>query len=186
MPMDGRRRSRVRRELGRHDDGDDAAERAADDRVVRGDPARRRGCPEGVPVAVFTLVYLRVWAATGCPVYWPPLLMTGRTRPFGYGVAVIVVAAGASSCRRSSGCVSGRAAVRSDSSWATGALAGAAVWRSAGPCDVLPRVLLGSDGRVRRRRGDGAPWVLLITAAVAAEKLLPGGKWISRTTGVAL
>jgi predicted metal-binding membrane protein len=32
----------------------------------------------------------------------------------------------------------------------------------------------------------GLPWVLLIAAVVAAEKLLPGGEWIARTTGVAL
>ena len=29
----------------------------------------------------------------------------------------------------------------------------------------------------------GLAWVLLITAVVAAEKLLPGGEWIARTTG---
>jgi predicted metal-binding membrane protein len=32
----------------------------------------------------------------------------------------------------------------------------------------------------------GLRWVLLITAVVAAEKLLPGGEWIARATGVAL
>jgi predicted metal-binding membrane protein len=32
----------------------------------------------------------------------------------------------------------------------------------------------------------GLPWVLLIAAVVAAEKLLPRGEWIARTTGVAL
>jgi predicted metal-binding membrane protein len=32
----------------------------------------------------------------------------------------------------------------------------------------------------------GLQWVLLITAVVAAEKLLPGGEWISRATGGAL
>jgi predicted metal-binding membrane protein len=31
----------------------------------------------------------------------------------------------------------------------------------------------------------GLPWVLLITAVVAAEKLLPGGDWLARATGVA-
>ena len=29
----------------------------------------------------------------------------------------------------------------------------------------------------------GLAWVLLITAAVAAEKLAPGGEWIARGTG---
>jgi predicted metal-binding membrane protein len=32
----------------------------------------------------------------------------------------------------------------------------------------------------------GLPWVLLIACVVAAEKLLPGGEWIARLTGVAL
>ena len=32
----------------------------------------------------------------------------------------------------------------------------------------------------------GLAWVLLISTAVAAEKLLPGGTWIARGVGVAL
>ena len=32
----------------------------------------------------------------------------------------------------------------------------------------------------------GLPWVLLIAAVVAAEKLLPRGEWVARVTGVAL
>jgi predicted metal-binding membrane protein len=32
----------------------------------------------------------------------------------------------------------------------------------------------------------GLRWVLLITALVAAEKLLPGGEWIARVAGVTL
>jgi predicted metal-binding membrane protein len=32
----------------------------------------------------------------------------------------------------------------------------------------------------------GLAWVLLVSAAVAAEKLLPGGRWIARGVGVAL
>ena len=32
----------------------------------------------------------------------------------------------------------------------------------------------------------GLPWVLLITAVVAAEKLMWGGEWIARITGSAL
>jgi predicted metal-binding membrane protein len=32
----------------------------------------------------------------------------------------------------------------------------------------------------------GLAWVLLITAVVAAEKLLPAGEWIARVTGGAL
>jgi predicted metal-binding membrane protein len=32
----------------------------------------------------------------------------------------------------------------------------------------------------------GLPWVLLIAAIVAAEKLLPRGEWVARLTGAAL
>ena len=32
----------------------------------------------------------------------------------------------------------------------------------------------------------GLRWVLLIACVVAAEKLLPKGQWVARTTGVAL
>jgi predicted metal-binding membrane protein len=32
----------------------------------------------------------------------------------------------------------------------------------------------------------GLAWVLLITAVVSAEKLLPAGEWIARATGGAL
>jgi hypothetical protein len=32
----------------------------------------------------------------------------------------------------------------------------------------------------------GLAWVLLISLAVAAEKLLPGGAWIARGAGIAL
>jgi predicted metal-binding membrane protein len=32
----------------------------------------------------------------------------------------------------------------------------------------------------------GLPWVLLIASVVAAEKILPRGEWVARTTGVGL
>jgi predicted metal-binding membrane protein len=32
----------------------------------------------------------------------------------------------------------------------------------------------------------GLPWVMLIAAVVAAEKLLPHGEWIARTAGLVL
>jgi predicted metal-binding membrane protein len=32
----------------------------------------------------------------------------------------------------------------------------------------------------------GLLWVLLVAAVVAAEKVLPGGEWIARATGIAL
>src|SRR5262245_44545278 len=49
----------------------------------------------GVPVAVFTLVYLVVWAASGVPVYLAhTALMALPARPFAYGVAATLLAAG--------------------------------------------------------------------------------------------
>src|SRR5262249_19285334 len=51
--------------------------------------------PKGVPVAVFTFVYLAVWAASGIPVYVAhTALMALSPRAFTYGVAAILLAAG--------------------------------------------------------------------------------------------
>src|SRR5690348_4518094 len=51
---------------------------------------------KGVPVAVFTAVYLGLWAASGVPVYFAhTLLMTLPGSALGYGIAVILLAAGA-------------------------------------------------------------------------------------------
>src|SRR6266704_655114 len=50
---------------------------------------------KGVPVAVFTLVYLGVWAATGLPVYFAHTLLAGLTgSTLAYAIAVVLVAAG--------------------------------------------------------------------------------------------
>src|SRR5690349_12643050 len=52
--------------------------------------------PRGAPIAVFTLVYLAVWTASGVPVYLAhTALMTLSPRTFAYGVAALLLAAGA-------------------------------------------------------------------------------------------
>ena len=52
--------------------------------------------PRGVPVVVFAFVYLAVWAAFGAPVYVAhTFLMALPPAAFAYGIAVVLVAAGA-------------------------------------------------------------------------------------------
>ena len=144
--------------------------------------------PRGVPVAVFTLVYLAVWAASGAPVYLAHTLLMALSPPaFAYGVAVILLAAGVfqlsplkqvclRACRSPLGFLLGH--------WRAGLRGSLALgWSHAvyclGCCWALMLVLVAAGAM-------GLAWVLLITAVVAAEKLLPGGEWIARTTGGAL
>jgi predicted metal-binding membrane protein len=141
--------------------------------------------PTGVPVAVFTLVYLAVWAASGVPVYLAhTLLMALSARVFAYGVAAILLAAGVFQlsplkqvclrvCRSPLGFLLGH--------WRAGLRGSLALgWSHAmyclGCCWVLMVVLVAAGAM-------GLAWVLLITAVVAAEKLLPRGEWIARATG---
>src|SRR5262245_7153274 len=60
--------------------------------IVRGGAAT---APRGVPIAVFTLVYLSVWTGSGVPVY---LMHTGlmalSPQTFAYGIAATLFAAG--------------------------------------------------------------------------------------------
>src|SRR3989449_4016251 len=50
---------------------------------------------KGVPVAVFTLVYLGLWATTGLPVYFAHTLLVGLAgSTLAYAIAVVLVAAG--------------------------------------------------------------------------------------------
>ena len=52
--------------------------------------------PRGVPVVVFAFVYLAVWAAFGAPVYVAhTFLMALPPAAFAYGIAVVLLAAGA-------------------------------------------------------------------------------------------
>jgi predicted metal-binding membrane protein len=142
----------------------------------------------GVPVAVFTLVYLALWAASGIPVYFAhTLLMTLAGSAFAYAIAVILLAAGAfqlsplkqvclRACRSPLGFLLGH--------WRAGRRGSLALgWSHAvdclGCCWALMLVLVAAGAM-------GLRWVLLITAVVAAEKLLPGGEWFARAAGVAL
>ena len=139
----------------------------------------------GVPVAVFTLVYLAVWAASGVPVYLAHTgLMALSPRAFAYGVAAILLAAGVfqlsplkqaclRACRSPLGFLLGH--------WRAGLRGSLALgWAHAlfclGCCWALMVVLVAAGAM-------GLAWVLLITAVVAAEKLLPRGEWIARATG---
>jgi predicted metal-binding membrane protein len=143
---------------------------------------------KGVPVAVFTLVYLGLWAASGIPVYFAhTLLMTLAGSAFAYAVAVVLLAAGAfqlsplkqvclRACRSPLGFLLGH--------WRAGRRGSLALgWAHAayclGCCWALMLVLVAAGAM-------GLRWVLLITAVVAAEKLLPGGEWFARAAGGAL
>jgi predicted metal-binding membrane protein len=148
-----------------------------------GGPARKI-----LPVALFTLVYLGVWAATGVPMYLAStLLAAGDAMTLRYGIAAVLVVAGIFQisplkqmclrhCRSPLGFFLGH--------WHAGWRGGLAMgWAHAiyclGCCWALMVVLVAAGAM-------GLAWVLLIAAAVAAEKLLPGGSWIARGIGVAL
>ncbi|HET9924689.1 MAG TPA: DUF2182 domain-containing protein [Methylomirabilota bacterium] len=143
---------------------------------------------KGVPVAVFTAVYLLLWAASGLPVYFAhTLLMTLAGSVFAYAIAVILLAAGAFQlsplkqvclrvCRSPFGFLLGH--------WRAGRRGSLALgWSHAayclGCCWALMLVLVAAGAM-------GLRWVLLITAVVAVEKLLPGGEWFARAAGGAL
>ena len=143
---------------------------------------------KGVSVAGFTAVYLGLWAASGVPVYFAhTLLMTLTGSAFAYGVALILLAAGAfqlspikqvclRACRSPVGFLLGHGRAGRRGSLALG-------WSHAmhclGCCWALMLVLVAAGAM-------GLRWVLLITALVAAEKLLPGGEWFARAAGGAL
>jgi len=154
--------------------------------------ATRRGSAgggaHGVPVALFVLVYLSVWAASGIPVYVAhTFLMTLAGSAFAYAIAVILLAAGAFQlsplkqvCLRA--CRSPLAFLLGH--WRAGRRGSLALgWSHAvyclGCCWALMVVLVAAGAM-------GLRWVLLITAVVAAEKLLPGGEWFARAAGGAL
>src|SRR5262249_19708620 len=139
-------------------------------------------------VALFTLVYLGVWSATGVPMYLASTWLAAQTEAgLGYGIAAVLVFAGIFQlsslkqvclrhCRTPVGFLLGH--------WRPGwrgivALGWAHAVYCLGCCWALMVVLVVAGAM-------GLPWVLLIAAAVAAEKLLPGGVWIARTIGVAL
>jgi predicted metal-binding membrane protein len=143
---------------------------------------------KGAPAAVFTLVYLGTWAATGGPVYLAHAWLMALPGPaLAYGVAATLVAAGLyqlsplkqvclRACRSPLGFLMRR--------WRAGWRGSLALgWSHAlyclGCCWALMLVLVAAGAM-------GLPWVLLITALVAAEKVLPGGEWVARIAGGAL
>jgi predicted metal-binding membrane protein len=144
--------------------------------------------PRGVPVALFTLVYLGLWAATGVPVYAASaLLKSVESDLLPYGLALLLLAAGIyqmsplkqvclRACRSPLGFLLGR--------WRPGLVGSLALgWSHAvycvGCCWALMVVLVAAGAM-------GLSWVLLIAVLVTAEKLLPHGEWIARGAGVAL
>src|SRR5262245_2119730 len=146
-------------------------------------PIRRIG-----RVALFTLVYLGIWAMTGVPMYLASTWLAAQTGTgLGYGIAGVLVVAGIFQlsplkqvclrhCRSPVGFLLGH--------WRPGWRGSLALgWAHAvyclGCCWALMVVLVVAGAM-------GLPWVLLIAAAVAAEKLLPGGVWIARGLGLVL
>jgi predicted metal-binding membrane protein len=154
--------------------------------------ATRRGAgapgAAGLPVALFTMIYLGLWAVTGVPMYLSSLALSavdadGRA----YATAGMLLLAGVFQlsslkqaclrrCRSPLGFFLGH--------WRGGWRGGARIaWAHAayclGCCWALMVVLVWAGAM-------GLVWVLLVSAVVAAEKLLPGGEWIARATGLAL
>jgi predicted metal-binding membrane protein len=154
--------------------------------------AAQRTTPSGAArtaaVALFSLAYLVLWTLTGLPVYLASLaLMALRAETLAYVVAGVLAVAGIFQltplkqvclrhCRSPLGFLLGH--------WRAGWRGALAIgWAHAlycvGCCWALMVVLVVAGAM-------GLPWVLLIACVVAAEKLLPGGEWIARLTGVAL
>ena len=149
---------------------------------------RRQSGAAGAPVAIFALVYLALWAATGVPMYFASVALSGLSPSArAYGVAGVLVAAGAfqlsslkrmclRQCRGPLGFLLGR--------WRPGWRGSLSLgWAHAvyclGCCWALMVVLVAAGAM-------GLTWVLLVAAVVAAEKVVPRGEWIARLAGVAL
>ena len=144
--------------------------------------------PRAAPVALFTLIYLGLWAVTGVPMYVASVALSAiASDARAYGVAAVLVLAGVFQlsplkqvclrrCRSPLGFLLGH--------WRAGWRGGLALgWSHAtyclGCCWALMVVLVAAGAM-------GLLWVLLVAAVVAAEKVLPGGEWIARVTGIAL
>ena len=144
--------------------------------------------PQAAPVALFTLIYLGLWAVTGVPMYVASVALSAiASDARAYGVAAVLVVAGVFQlsplkqvclrrCRSPIGFLLGH--------WRAGWRGSLALgWSHAtyclGCCWALMVVLVAAGAM-------GLLWVLLVAAVVAAEKVLPGGEWIARATGIAL
>ena len=141
-----------------------------------------------VSVALFTAIYLGLWALTGVPIYLGSVALSAVTpKALAYVSAGVLIVAGIFQvsplkqmclrhCRSPLGFLFGH--------WREGWQGGLAMgWAHAlyclGCCWAL-MVVLAVVGAM------GLRWVFLIAAIVAAEKLVPGGKWVARLTGVVL
>jgi predicted metal-binding membrane protein len=141
-----------------------------------------------IRIGMFALMYLGLWAVTGIPIYFASVALGAvSARVLAYLVAGVLVLAGMFQlsplkqvclrhCRSPLGFLFGH--------WREGWRGGLAMGRAhafycLGCCWALMVVLVVAGAM-------GLLWVLLIAAVVAAEKLLPRGEWIARTTGVAL
>jgi predicted metal-binding membrane protein len=144
--------------------------------------------PAALPVTLFTLIYLVVWTGSGVPIYLGSVATSALATPArAWVAATALVAAGLLQlsplkqaclrhCRSPLGFFLGR--------WRAGWPGALALgWSHAvyclGCCWGLMVVLVAAGAM-------GLAWVLLIAVVVAAEKLLPGGAWIARATGLAL
>jgi predicted metal-binding membrane protein len=141
-----------------------------------------------LPVTLFTLMYLALWAMTGIPMYFASVALSSMASDaLPYGIAGVLLIAGVFQisplkqvclrhCRSPLGFFLGH--------WRTGWRGGLTIgWAHAvyclGCCWALMVVLVAAGAM-------GLPWVLLIAVVVAAEKLLPYGEWIARLAGVGL
>jgi len=161
--------------------------------VLYGTLARnfRRTGQSGIPVAFFALVYLIAWVAFGGPVYLVSLGvdLAASKQPtvatlLPYGLVVVLVAAGLyefsplkRACLRV--CRSPLAFLMGN--WRSGTLgtsrlAAAHAAYCIGCCWGLMVILVAAGAMA-------LPWVVLITAAVFAQKLVPGGELTARITG---
>jgi predicted metal-binding membrane protein len=149
---------------------------------------------KGVPASVFALVYLALWLAFGAPVWAAGVLveLTARNHPalsglLPYALVLILIAAGAYQFSRWK-----RVCLRVCQyplsfligHWRSGYLGTLKVAfehaaNCIGCCGVLMIVLVAAGAMALH-------WVLLIAAAVFAEKIFPLGEWTSRIVGVAL
>ena len=165
--------------------------------IVLYDAVRRnfsRTGEKGIPASLFALVYLALWLAFGAPVWAAGVLLDLTARNHSalssllpYALVLILIAAGAYQFSRWK-----RVCLRVCQNplsflighWRNGYLGTLKVAFEhaaycVGCCWALMIVLVAAGAMALH-------WVLLIAAAVFAEKILPLGEWTSRIVGVAL
>src|SRR5262249_13921171 len=133
---------------------------------------------EAMPVVLFTLMYLALWASTGVPIYLVSVALGAITSDaLSYGIAGVLVVSGLFQlsplkrvCLRRGRSPIGFLLGHWRPGWRGGLAMG---WAHAvyclGCCWALMVVLVAAGAM-------GLRWVLLIAAVVAAEKLLPWGQ----------